>query len=188
MELDPLPIAGCFIVLAPAFEDERGGFVKSFHVDTFERLGLRTDWREDYFTTSRLGVVRGMHFQVPPAEHAKLVFCVAGEVLDVVLDIRAGSSTYGKACGVSLSPESGRGVYIPEGCAHGFLSRSENSVMYYKVTSVHSPAEDSGIAWDSFDFDWPVQTPILSPRDAAHPRLTDFASPFSMTNARCLPH
>lgn len=179
MELEPLTINGCHVLRTPAFGDVRGSFVKSYHVEEFDRLGLRTDWREEYFSASRAGVIRGMHFQVPPAEHAKLVFCVAGRVLDVILDLRVGSPTFGQSCGVELDAQSGRGVYIPVGCAHGFLSLSEGSVMYYKVTSVHAPVEDRGIAWDSFGFDWPVDTPILSPRDAAHPRLADFASPFT---------
>lgn len=182
MELEPLAIDGCFVLQSHAFADARGGFVKSFHVDEFERLGLRTDWREEYFTTSRANVVRGMHFQVPPAEHAKLVFCVAGRVLDVILDLRTDSPTYGMACSLELAPETGQGVYIPVGCAHGFLSLTEHSVMYYKVTSTHAPEQDRGLAWDSFGFDWPVDAPLLSPRDAAHPRFDTFQSPFRMAD------
>lgn len=183
MELAPLPIDGCHVLRTPAFRDVRGSFIKSYHYEEFERLGLRTDWREEYFSASRTGVVRGMHFQVPPAEHAKLVFCVSGCVLDVILDLRVGSPSFGQACGIELDAESGRGVYIPVGCAHGFLSLSDDSVMYYKVTSVHSPHQDRGIAWDSFDFDWPIDAPILSPRDASHPRFTDFESPFTKAGA-----
>lgn len=182
MELESLPIGGCHVLRTSAFRDVRGSFIKSYHLEEFERLGLRTDWREEFFTASRTGVVRGMHFQVPPAEHAKLVFCVAGRVLDVILDLRVGSPSFGQSCAVELNAENGRGIYIPVGCAHGFLSLSGDSVMYYKVTSVHAPAEDRGIAWDSFDFNWPVDTPILSPRDLAHPRFADFTSPFSMVS------
>lgn len=171
-------LEGVRLLRAPAFADARGGFVKSFHAPEFERLGLRTDWREEYFTTSARNVVRGMHFQEPPAEHAKLVFCVAGRVLDVVLDIRTDSPSFGQAMSVELEPGKGIGVYIPEGFAHGFLSLTGESVMYYKVTSVHAPEQDRGIAWNSFGFDWPVEDPVLSPRDNAHPAMCDYRSPF----------
>ena len=178
MKAHDTAIPGVSILEFPAFADARGGFVKSFHAPNFEGLGLRTDWREEYFTTSAKNVVRGMHFQTPPAHHVKLVFCVAGRVLDVVLDIRTQSPTFGQAVSVELEPNSGVGLYVPVGCAHGFLSLTDDSVMYYKVTSVHAPEHDCGIAWDSFGFDWPVTDPVLSPRDVDHPALVDFASPF----------
>lgn len=178
MKAHDTAIPGVKILEFPAFADARGGFVKSFHAPGFEQMGLRTDWREEYFTTSAKNVVRGMHFQTPPAHHAKLVFCVAGRVLDVVLDIRTQSPTFGQAFSIELEPKSGVGLYVPVGCAHGFLSLTDGSVMYYKVTSVHAPEHDCGIAWDSFGFAWPVANPVLSPRDGDHPALADFASPF----------
>lgn len=182
MKTQNTDLAGVKMLKAPAFTDVRGGFVKSFHAPGFERIGLPTDWCEEYFTTSARNVVRGMHFQEPPAQHAKLVFCVAGRVLDVVLDIRADSPTFGKAIGVELTPGDGVGLYVPVGCAHGFLSLTDDSVMYYKVTSIHEPEHDRGIAWDSFGFDWPVHDPILSERDLIHPTLTDYVSPFRVAD------
>lgn len=178
MNIEPTDIPGCHIVQANVLRDTRGTFVKTFHSDRFEELGLRTDWREEYFSTSVRNVVRGMHFQNPPADHAKMVFCLVGEVLDVVVDLRVGSPTFGRSVGFTLSAENGRGLYLPSGCAHGFVSRTDLSGMYYKVTSVHSPEHDAGIAWDSIDFDWGVADPVLSPRDQAHPKLPDFQSPF----------
>lgn len=180
MDVETTKIPGLVLLRSPALGDARGSFVKSFHAPEFSRLGLRTDWREEYFTTSTKNVVRGMHFQEPPADHAKLVFCVAGRVLDVVLDIRTDSPTYGEAVGVELDPAGGLGLYIPVGCAHGFLSTTDQSVMYYKVTSVHAPRSDRGIAWNSFGFDWPVEDAILSERDQRHPALSDYVSPFRM--------
>lgn len=180
MEIQDTAIAGVKLLKVPVFTDVRGGFVKSFHAPTFERLNLRTDWREEYFTVSAKNVVRGMHFQEPPAQHTKLVFCVTGRVLDVVLDIRTYSPTFGEAISVELNPDNGVGLYIPVGCAHGFLSLTDDSVMYYKVTSVHVPDHDRGIAWNGFGFDWPVANPILSARDLGHPALADFSSPFRM--------
>ncbi len=182
MKTQDTALAGVKMLEAPTFKDVRGGFVKSFHEPSFEQLELRTDWREEYFTTSAKNVVRGMHFQEPPAQHAKLVFCVTGRVLDVILDIRTDSPTFGKAIGVELTPSSGIGLYVPIGCAHGFLSLTDDSVMYYKVTSVHAPDHDRGVAWDSFGFDWPIRDPVLSERDLSHPPLADYASPFRMAH------
>jgi dTDP-4-dehydrorhamnose 3,5-epimerase len=178
MDIEATDIPGCYVLQAKVLGDPRGTFVKTFHAPRFDALGLRTDWREEYFSTSASGVVRGMHFQLPPADHAKMVFCLTGEVLDVVVDLRRGSPAYGQARGFTLSGANGRGLYLPTGCAHGFVSRAPDSGMYYKVTSVHSPDHDRGIAWDSIGFDWPVDAPSLSDRDHRHPRLADFDSPF----------
>jgi len=178
MRFEPTAVPGCVIVHAPPARDERGGFAKTFHATTFEAAGLRTDWREEFYSFSRRNVVRGVHFQRPPADHAKLVFCLEGEVLDVVLDLRVGSPAYGRPISERLTADDGRGLYIPSGCAHGFLSTSEQSLMLYKVTSVYSPECDTGVLWDSIGFDWPVREPLLSDRDRLHPALVDFESPF----------
>lgn len=142
-----------------------------------EALG-RPQWQEEYSTSSRKGALRGMHFQTPPAALAKLVFCLSGAVLDVVVDIRRGSPTYGKHLAVELSPEAEIGLYVPEGFAHGYLSLQEGSVVYYRTTHGYAPANDLGISWDSFGFQWPVEGPIMSERDRNQPRLEGFNSPF----------
>lgn len=178
MEFRPTAIPGCTIVATRSIGDVRGAFAKTFHADSFAAAGLRTDWREEYHSHSRAGVVRGMHFQTPPADHAKLVYCLAGAVLDVVVDLRVGSPTYRQVIAETLSAENGLGLYAPSGCAHGFAAIGEDSLMLYKVTSVHAPECDAGIAWDTIGFDWPVASPLLSDRDRAHPPLADFASPF----------
>lgn len=178
MDIEPTGIPGCYVLQARLLRDPRGSFVKTFHAPRFEELGLRTDWREEYFSASAAGVVRGMHFQLPPADHAKMVFCLTGAVLDVVVDLRRGSPAFGKAEGFTLSAENGRGLYLPTGCAHGFVSQADSSGMYYKVTSVHAPEQDAGIAWDSIGFNWPVEAPSLSDRDRRHPPLAAFDSPF----------
>lgn len=178
MQLDETGIPGCFAVKPRILGDLRGTFAKTFHSPDFEEQGLRSDWREEYYSASHRGVVRGMHFQLPPADHAKLVYCLAGQVLDVIVDLRRGSPTYGEHLRITLDAEQGGGVYIPSGCAHGFLSLSEASTMYYKVTSVYSPEHDAGISWDSFGLDWAVASPIMSERDRRHPPLSDFDSPF----------
>lgn len=178
MEIETTDIPGCFVLQARKLKDARGNFTKLFHEDRFRNLGLRTDWCEEYFTVSEKDVVRGMHFQTPPADHAKVVFCLIGSVIDVVVDLRRGSPAFGRAVSFELSAENSQGIYIPTGCAHGFVSMSAESGMYYKVTSVHSPDHDAGIAWNSIDFGWPVKDPIISERDVNHPQLAQFDTPF----------
>jgi dTDP-4-dehydrorhamnose 3,5-epimerase len=178
MKLLPTRLPGCSILQGDVFPDQRGAFTKTVHEPTFRQMGLPTDWREEYFTHSRRNVVRGMHFQVPPAAHAKLVFCVAGAVLDLVLDLRSGSPTFGEFEVFELNADTGRAVYAPVGCAHGFLSLSDRSTLYYKVETVHAPAQDAGVRWDSFGYTWPVTDPIISERDRKHPTLAEFVSPF----------
>lgn len=178
MKIEATDIPGCFLVRAGRGQDARGSFVKTFHADSFEAAGLRTDWRETYCSASHRGVIRGMHFQLPPADHAKLVFCTAGQVVDVVLDLRRGSPTFGQHRAFRLDEAEGVGVYIPTGCAHGFQSLSESSTMDYKVTSVHSPEHDAGISFDSFGFEWPIDAAILSDRDRRHPGFDAFETPF----------
>lgn len=179
MLVEDTKIPGCYVLQTRVLCDERGTFTKTFHVPMFENARLCTKWAEEYFTISTRGVVRGMHFQLPPADHAKMVFCLTGKVMDVVLDLRKGSPTFGQALGFELSADNGRGLYLPAGCAHGFVSLSETSGMYYKVTSVYSPEHDAGIAWDSINFDWPIADPLLSTRDRLHPDLADFDTPFT---------
>lgn len=178
MNVDGTDIPGLFRIGSRLVEDERGSFMKTLHASAMAAAGLRTDWKEAYCTASGRGVVRGMHFQTPPADHAKLVFCLTGAVLDVVLDLRHGSPTEGQCRSFHLSKAQGEGLYIPSGCAHGFLSLTDESLLLYQVTSVHSPDYDRGVAWDSFGFDWGVASPLLSPRDQSHPPLADFVTPF----------
>lgn len=179
MEFEQTAIAGCVLVRPRIAADDRGRFTKTMHADTFERAGLRTDWREEFVTRSRRNVVRGMHFQTPPADHAKLVFCLSGAVLDVVVDLRKGSPSVGAVFSTRLDEVGGAGLYVPSGCAHGFLALTDDSLMLYKVTSVHAPDHDGGVAWNSVDFDWPVRDPIVSERDRGHSALADFESPFA---------
>ena len=118
-------IPGCFEIQPQVIDDARGRFVKMFHRNAFLELDLEVDFPEEYYSTSRHGVIRGMHFQMPPMEHAKLVYCLQGEVFDVVLDLRLGSPAYGKTEVVKLSAERGNCIYAPKGLAHGFCVVSE---------------------------------------------------------------
>lgn len=172
-------LSGCYEIHPPVFEDTRGRFVKVFHAPSYHDLQLETRFLEEYYSHSVKGVVRGMHFQNPPHDHVKIVYCVQGEVFDVVVDLRIGSPTYGKAHSVNLSAQKGNFLYIPKGLAHGFCVTSTSATLVYKVGSVHVPASDSGILWSSIDVDWPISSPTLSNRDASFPSLAQFKSPFT---------
>ena len=172
------PIPGCFEIIPKIRKDSRGMFIKIFHAPEFKELGLTAVFREEYYSVSRKGVLRGLHFQDPPAALSKMVFCVEGDILDAVVDLRKSSRTYGKAFTIKLSTRAANMLYIPQGCAHGFYALSKKVVMLYKTSKVYSPEHDSGILWNSAGIKWPCKRPILSPRDAAFPGLSDFKSPF----------
>lgn len=162
--------------------DERGIFVKPYHKNTLEQHGLVSEFRESFYSTNQKGVIRGMHFQRPPHEHAKLVYCSAGRLLDVILDIRVGSPTFGQAIGIELSAENFKSVYMPVGVAHGFAVLEDNTCMHYLTSTVHAPSSDAGIHIQSFEFDWPFNDPITSARDQEFPELSNFDSPFIYPN------
>ena len=178
MIAEPTELEGVIRLQPAIFTDDRGSFVKTFHLEQFRERGLEFEPREQFFSTSHRDVVRGMHFQVPPSDHAKLVFCLQGSVLDVVLDLRKSSRTFGKFLTCELSDSDRFCLLIPRGCAHGFLSLTESSLVMYQTSTVHDPARDAGVRWDSFGFTWPCALPILSARDRAFPTLAEFNSPF----------
>ena len=172
------PIAGVLVFCPRVALDERGSFVKSFHEGFFAGHGIQFTTREEFYSVSKKDVLRGMHFQAPPAQHSKLVTCLGGKILDVVLDLRSASPTFGRSWATELSEENHQVIYIPEGMAHGFYTLSAQSLVHYKTTSMHSPEHDRGIRWDSFSFNWPGATPILSARDDSFPAFSAFDSPF----------
>lgn len=180
MDLIDEPLPGVKILRPFVFEDERGCFVKPFHEGQLAGHGISMTVREEFFSTSGAGVLRGMHFQVPPQAHQKLVYCITGRVLDVVLDLRRSSSTFGQAAGFELSAANRHVVHIPVGFAHGFLSVEDGSCLVYKTDAVHALDCDAGIRWDSFGYDWPLdgKAPAVSARDIAHPAFAEFVSPF----------
>lgn len=158
--------------------DKRGDFVKLLHAPTFNDAGLACDFVEHYISRSDRGVIRGMHFQTRPHDHDKLVICISGHVLDVVLDLRPDQGTFGRVFVRELSGAQRCGLYIPRGCAHGFQVLSDDASLSYYLTSVYAPAHDTGIRYDSFGFDWPLPNPILSERDLKLPEFDRHASPF----------
>lgn len=180
MELRPTAVEGCHELRLDPKPDRRGEFLKLFHATTFAELGLTFDVRELFWSRSHVGVVRGLHFQSPPADVAKLVCCLDGAVLDVVVDLRVGSPTYHAHCVVTLSAEAGNAVFVPEGCAHGFLVTEGDALVLYAQSGEWDGDREGGILWSSAGVDWPVDPAgaVLSDRDAAFPRLDELDSPF----------
>ncbi|WP_374435525.1 dTDP-4-dehydrorhamnose 3,5-epimerase family protein [Inhella sp.] len=179
MRTEALGLPGCSLVHLDRFEDERGCFVKTYQRLAFEAAGMEPLEGETFYTVSHQGVLRGMHFQTPPSDLAKLVHCLAGRVLDVILDLRRSSPTYMQHRTVLLDGTQSTAVYLPHGIAHGFLALSDGATMAYQVSKPYNPSHDAGIRWDSFGFDWPIAQPLLSERDQRHPALADFDSPFA---------
>jgi len=171
-------LTGAKLLTLPASKDDRGVFIKTFNDELFRAAGMNFTLRESYFSTSRKDVIRGMHFQMPEHHHCKIVFCPYGAVLDVILDLRKGSPTYGQYFAHELSATNHKACFIPEGFAHGFRSLEDGSITYYLVSTGYSKHHDAGIRYDSIGFDWDVKDPVLSPRDLSFGALKDFDSPF----------
>lgn len=161
-------------------QDIRGSFVRMFRSSELAAaVGHEVVWHESYVSTSIPGTVRGLHFQLPPHDHWKLVTCLSGQVLDVVVDVRR-NATYGQFVSIELHAASGTQVLIPPGCAHGFCVLGDNpATLLYHTSTEHTPSHDTGIRWDSAGIAWPISgTPILSERDQKLPGLADFISPW----------
>lgn len=156
-----------YVIDYNSFKDKRGEFVKTIHEPTFQQAGLAWAFTESFYSTSAKDVLRGMHFQKPPHDHEKLVYVVVGRILDVVLDLRKSSKTYGKCFSIELSAEKRNAVYIGKGFAHGFLSLAQDSIVEYHTTTVQSREAEGGILWNSFGFDWGCENLIISDRDSA---------------------
>ncbi len=169
---------GAKLMTLPSSEDMRGTFVKTFHESSLVEHDICFTLRESYFSFSKKDVIRGMHFQLPPWEHSKIVFCPQGAILDVIVDLRKNSATYRQHYAHILSGENHKAYYIPEGFAHGFKSLTEGAMTYYLVSSEYSKDHDTGIRYDSIGFDWDVRDPIISGRDLSFLSIADFDSPF----------
>jgi dTDP-4-dehydrorhamnose 3,5-epimerase len=178
MDLLKTQINGCFELQPKIFDDLRGSFVKIFNEIEFDKLGLETIFKEQYYSISKKNVIRGMHFQLPPFDHVKLVSCLQGAVFDVVIDLRLGSPTYGQSQTFELTADKANSIYIPKGMAHGFCTLSDEAILMYNVSTEYEPEYDSGILWKSIDLSWPTQNAILSVRDNALVPFDKFISPF----------
>lgn len=170
-------LPGLWHISLKSFSDMRGTFVKTFSDKIFREHGIECDWKEEFYSFSKCDVIRGMHFQVPPCDHMKLVYCPKGAVMDVMLDLRSGPG-YGRVVSVELHDNNPSVLIMPTGIAHGFRSLADDTLMIYKTTTEHNLEFDRGIRWDSFDFNWALDSPIVSPRDQGHPKFADYYTPF----------
>lgn len=177
-------IEGVCIIEPRVFGDVRGYFFESFNAKDFqEQVGVNISFVQDNESKSSYGVVRGLHFQKPPYTQSKLVRVVKGAVLDVAVDLRKGSPTYGQHVAVELTAENHRQFFVPQGFAHGFSVLSEEAVFQYKCDNFYAPQSEGALAWDDPDLniDWriPADKVLLSDKDRNHPRFAEFVSPFS---------
>jgi dTDP-4-dehydrorhamnose 3,5-epimerase len=165
---EPTPLEGVVLVASRVFGDDRGYFREGFKASEFAAAGLPTVFTQDNTSRSKRGVVRGLHFQTDPRGQGKLVTVTQGAVLDVAVDVRQGSPTYGQWFGVELTAENALSLWIPVGFAHGFSVLSDHADLVYKCTDEFSGVHDGGIAWNDPDIavDWRVAEPIISEKDA----------------------
>ena len=171
-------IDGVYEIQADVLKDNRGQFTKIMHKEWLKNIDIPGIYDEEYCSISKKGVLRGMHFQKPPYEHAKLVYCTYGEILDVAVDLRRGSSTFGKYVSTVISHVKGNMIYIPVGFAHGFYTISDLAVVTCKQSSVFDEDSDAGILWNSIGIEWPDNNPILSDKDKKNTVFSQFESPF----------
>ena len=180
MKIEKTALDGVLILTPPRFGDERGFFSESWNKAKLAQAGIAYDFVQDNHSMSaQVGTIRGLHFQAPPHAQAKLVRCGRGALFDVAVDIRTGSPTYGQWVGVELTFDNGKQLLIPEGFAHGFVTRQPDTEIIYKCSDYYAPAADGGVRWDSCGIDWGFDgTPVLSAKDADAPALAGFTSPF----------
>jgi dTDP-4-dehydrorhamnose 3,5-epimerase/CDP-3, 6-dideoxy-D-glycero-D-glycero-4-hexulose-5-epimerase len=178
IKVQSTPIPGLLILSNPIFSDTRGSFKKVFSKDYFDELSLDSNFVEIYYSISKKDVIRGMHFQLPPMDHIKMVCVIKGKILDVCLDLRRKSITFGKYFNIALSDNGDSYLYIPRGIAHGFASLEDNSIVHYAQTTCYSEKHDCGIRYDSFSFDWPVKSPVISERDRNFPDFRNWNTVF----------
>lgn len=181
MQINSLKLEGTFEIIIKRIGDARGYFMETYSRQAFAEHGLQTDWvQENQSLSEKKNTVRGLHFQKPPAAQAKLVRVVQGEALDVFVDLRKNSETYGQWDALVLSAENCKAVYVPRGFAHGFRTLTDNVIIQYKVDNPYSPENDSGIRWNDSDvnIDWKAERPVLSEKDKNAQFFKDFVSPF----------
>ena len=177
-------ISSLIIIEPTVFGDARGYFLESYNQKKFEKVFGKISFVQDNESKSSKGVLRGLHFQKPPFDQAKLVRCIEGKVLDVVVDIRKGSKTYGQHLSIELSGENKRQIFVPSGFAHGFLVLSESAIFSYKVDNNYAPDFDAGIKWNDIKLNikWGLKESeaIVSEKDAKLPLFSEFESPFQL--------
>jgi dTDP-4-dehydrorhamnose 3,5-epimerase len=179
MTVKPLALPGVFLIETPALTDERGFFIEAYKASTFRAHSLPTDFLQDNHSCSVRGVLRGLHYQLPPHAQGKLVRVVEGRIWDVAVDVRRGSPTFGQSVGVELSDARPALFWIPPGFAHGFVVLSEKAHFLYKCTAEYHRPSERGIRWDdpTLAVSWPSRDVRISPKDAALPLLAEAELP-----------
>ncbi|GAB2856828.1 dTDP-4-dehydrorhamnose 3,5-epimerase family protein [Hymenobacter ruber] len=181
MEVKTFPLAGLIEFTPRVFADDRGVFFETFCERLMAEAGANAHWVQDNQSNSKKGVLRGLHFQRPPHAQAKLVRVGQGRALDVAVDLRKDSLTYGQHQMVALAAERGNMLYIPAGFAHGFMALEENTIFLYKCSDYYAPATEGGLRWDDADLgiNWGTEVhPLVSGKDNELPAFKDFVSPF----------
>ncbi len=174
MKVTETKLSGVLILEPKVFQDDRGYFLETWNKVRYEEAGVPGNFVQDNISFSQKGILRGLHFQYPQSQ-GKLIQVLSGEVIDVVVDIRVGSPTYGKWIGEVISESNHRQMYIPPGFAHGYCVTSKTAHFSYKCTDFYNPTTEHGIIWNDPDIgiEWPVEQPVLSPKDMRYPRLKD---------------
>lgn len=184
MTFEDVFLVGLKVIQPRVFEDSRGYFYESYNQNAFENAGIKDNFVQSNQSLSQKGVLRGMHFQIPPHDQSKLVRVIRGAVLDVVVDIRQGSPTYGKHFSIELSEENKTMLYIPSGFAHGFLTLRDETLFSYKCGTFYNKDAEQGLMWNDSEIgiDWKIENPILSEKDTRNELLKDFESPFKFNS------
>ncbi|MBL6730947.1 MAG: dTDP-4-dehydrorhamnose 3,5-epimerase [Bacteroidia bacterium] len=180
MDVSTTNIEGLLVIQPKVFGDERGYFFESFRDDVLNNHGVSSKFVQDNQSKSNKGILRGLHFQKAPHAQGKLVTVVKGSVLDIALDIRTNSPTYGHHFAIELNEVNKTIFYIPPGFAHGFLTLEDNTLFSYKCTNYYNLESEGSVLWNSasLNIDWGIENPILSEKDKTAPNFTDFKSPF----------
>ncbi len=180
MKINKTSIKDLLIIEPALFKDHRGFFYESYNKDNLDKI-INITFVQDNESKSKKGVIRGLHFQSPPFEQTKLVRCISGKIMDVAVDLRLDSITYGKSFSIELSSENNKQLFIPKGFAHGFQVLSHTAIVNYKVDNFYNPKHDSGIIWNDqhLSIEWNLDLkPILSIKDSKLNSFNDLKSPF----------
>ena len=180
-KVEKLEIEGCYLITPMVLLESTCDLIKIFNDSQFNIYGLSTDFKEEYYAIAKPGVVRGIHFQLPPEDHTKLVTCIIGEIQDVVIDLRKESKTFGKYTIVDLNEDNRNLIYVPNGCAHGYyIKGNKDALVYYKVTKPFVEELRQGIHWSSLDIPWNFEYDKVNEDDIDKlwPKFEEFISPF----------
>ena len=184
IEITQTGLPDLILIKPKIWQDARGYFFESYHQAQWNEKGLNFHFVQENQSLSSRGVLRGLHFQYPPKAQAKLVRVIKGSVLDVVLDIRKGSPTYGQHYSIVLSEQNFLQMYVPIGFAHGFLTLEDNTIFSYKCSDFYAPEIENGVLWndESLQIAWNIESPLLSLKDTKLPRLSELDSPFTFNH------